>query len=626
MTSTPRTGAASAASAWHCSPQEYAANRKIPYTVPTKPESLYVAAGDGTRLAVDVYLPQSTGNSAGGTFPSILIFTPYYRRFDLHHTGAVDPSPNTAKYRDLFTPHGYAVVVVDVRGTGASFGNREGFRSPVEIEDSKDIVDWVIAQPWSNGDIGATGISYLGAAAEFLANTGHPAVKAIAPLFSVWDTYENNYFPGGVQLNDLIESYGRLMIGLDQDDRSAIAPFAAYADPEFNGPAPVDADVDCSLRDAAVREHGNNYRHSDMMREFSFREEPLPYDPSYSSANFSPYSYTTGCRDDVAIYSISGWMDGAGYTNGAITRFLTKTKNPHHLLIGPWDHGARSDVSPWRLSPNADGFWWSELLRFFDHYLLGMDTGLEREAPVHYFSIHAEAWRPAQDWPLSSQSDCYVLTADRALEPRATAVSDRQSGLDDPPSTVTYRADLTVGTGKNTRYERIAGQSVTDYYADWQGRTAQHLCFTSAPVEHDCTISGHGVATLFLSLSDTDATVFVYLTEIEQDGTERYITEGLLRLLHRRETTATDDRGELATDLPNRTFRKVDSAPVVPNTTERIRIPLLPTSWTISVGSKIRLSIAGADADHATQSPHGRRPTITVDTDGNSMLTLPVER
>ena len=100
-------------------------------------------------------------------------------------------------------PRGYAVVVVDVRGTGASFGTRDSFRSPRERDDTSEIADWIVAQPWSNGALGATGISYVGAAADFLASTGHPAVKAIAPLSSVWDTYADNYFPGGIQLKSL---------------------------------------------------------------------------------------------------------------------------------------------------------------------------------------------------------------------------------------------------------------------------------------------------------------------------------------------------------------------------------------------------------------------------------------
>jgi putative CocE/NonD family hydrolase len=118
-----------------------------------------------------------------------VILTPYCRRFALVPDVAnVEASPNTSSYRDMFVPRGYVVVVVDARGTGASFGTRDSFRSPRERQDYHAIADWIVAQPSSDGSIGATGISYLGAACDFLASTGHPAVKAIAPLFAVWDT------------------------------------------------------------------------------------------------------------------------------------------------------------------------------------------------------------------------------------------------------------------------------------------------------------------------------------------------------------------------------------------------------------------------------------------------------
>ena len=124
--------------------------------------------------------------------------------------------------------------------------------------------------------------------------------------------------------------------------------FAYYADANLAGPCPVDEDADGSLARAAVAEHHGNFRMPDFITEFRFKEEPLPYDADFSSASFSPYRYAHGIRPDVAVYSVSGWMDGAGYTNGAISRHLT-LPNPHrYLLLGPWDHGARVNVSPWR--------------------------------------------------------------------------------------------------------------------------------------------------------------------------------------------------------------------------------------------------------------------------------------
>ena len=114
----------------------------------------------------------------------ILILTPYYRRFALRRGARndIDDCPTIAFYRDMFVPRGYALVAVDVRGSGASFGTRDGFRSPIERLDHHDVADWVSRQPWCSGRIGATGISYPGAESDFLASTGHPAVKAVAPL------------------------------------------------------------------------------------------------------------------------------------------------------------------------------------------------------------------------------------------------------------------------------------------------------------------------------------------------------------------------------------------------------------------------------------------------------------
>jgi len=122
---------------------------------------------DGCQLAVDVYLPPG----ASGRVPAILILNPYYRRFALR---AFAPQESAAslgvtRWRDLFVPRGYALVAVDVRGTGASFGTRDSFRSPRERDDSARIAEWVTAQPRSDGRIGATGISYIGAACDFLA-------------------------------------------------------------------------------------------------------------------------------------------------------------------------------------------------------------------------------------------------------------------------------------------------------------------------------------------------------------------------------------------------------------------------------------------------------------------------
>lgn len=586
--------------AWRVTPETYLDSRERPFGVAKKPVSHYVAMPDGCRLAVDVYLPQlPEGSAAPGPFPTITIFTPYYRRFALADASRGDEvTPGSFRYRDLFVPAGYALVVIDVRGTGASFGTRDSFRSPRERDDCKAIADWIVAQSWSDGVIGATGVSYLGAASDFLASTGHKAVKAIAPLFAVWDTYSDHYYPGGVLLKELARVYDDLMIAMDHDRRDLLKNISYYANPNFAGPQPVDEDEDGSLCRAAIAEHIGNFHMPDFITEFKFKGDALPYDPSFTSACFSPYGYCEGIDPDVAVYSVSGWMDGAGYANGSISRFLTLPNQKRHLLLGPWDHGARIDCSPWRPKVEPDFPIVGEVLRFFDEYLMGCDTGLRQEAPIHYYTMHEEAWQAAAAWPPVETEETLFLGPAGMLSPQA-GVEGRDA----------YQVDFSKGTGGQTRYERIAAIDSRDYYIDWQGRDDAMLSYTSEPIARDWQVSGHVLADLQVASSEPDAAIFVYLSEVEADGTVRYVTEGLLRALHRKVSDCTPVH---RTTWPYRSFTRGDAAPMPIGEPQRLYFALLPTSWTFKAGSRIRLSIAGADADHCGQVPHGRPPLLTV--------------
>ena len=595
--------------AWRKPPSRYLEERPAQFSTPDRPRSLYLTMRDGCRIATDVYLPVGEGAPAEG-LPTVLILTPYYRRFALRDgaSSATDPSPNAAKYRDFFVPRGYAVVVVDVRGTGASFGTRDSFRSPAEREDFREIADWIVAQPWSNGVIGSTGISYLGAAACFLASTGHPAVKAIAPLFAVWNTYADHLYPGGVLLNKLARSYDELMVGLDHDRRDILARQPYFANPDYAGPQPVDEDSDGSLCRAAVKEHLANFHMPDFIGEFQFADARLPYDPSFGTHSFSPYHYAEGIRPDVAIYSISGWMDGAGFANGSIARYLSLPNNKQHLLLGPWDHGARTNTSPWRKAVQPEFNVLAEVLRFFDHYLMGLDTGLQNEAPIHYYSMHAEAWHQAASWPPVLDKKTLYLSAGNGL-----SIDVGAAGADE------YKADFTVGTGEFTRHERLAAVDTSEYYTDWQDRHAAMLSYTSEPLTEDGDISGHPVVDLWITSSQSDAVLHVYLSEVEADGSVRYVTEGVLRALHRREA---EPQQYQKWSWPFRDFSRANAAPLVPGEPARLRFALLPTSWKFRQGSRIRLSIAGADCDHYVQLPHGRPPVLELKHGGKSASSL----
>lgn len=334
------------------------------------------------------------------------------------------------------------------------------------------------------------------------------------------------------------------------------------------------------------------------MPEWSFREQSALHDPELTTDICSPFHYLkAGARPDLPIYSISGWYDGGGYANGSISRFLTMAGPHDRMMLGPWDHGARTDISPWRESAVPQFPLLGEVLRFFDTHLLGWSTGLEREAPVHYFSVHAEQWHAAQTWPPVPSSRWY-LTAQGGLEASPAA----------EPVTVEYQVRFDIGTGQHSRWERLGTANIDAYYDDWHGRDQHHLCFTSAPCNEDMELSGNVVVHLKLSASQPDAAFLIYLSEVEADGTVRYITEGHLRALHRKTTKAPDT---YRTAWPYRSYTRRDAQLLVPDQPETVQVALLPVSWTLRAGSRLRLSLAGADAEHFPQVPHGRPPRMT---------------
>lgn len=587
--------------AWLVSPDRYAADNPPRFSDNVTLSSCYVEMRDGVQIAVDVHLPADL--PAGEKLPTLLINTPYYRRFKVApaEAGGVEASPNTGYLRDYFVPRGYALVVADVRGTGSSSGSRDGFRSPLEREDYRELADWVVAQSWCDGNIGSTGISYVGASADFLATTGHPAVKAVIPSFAVWDTYSDHFYLGGLLLNHLPHAYGAVADALDHDDREALKQFSYFADPRYDGPAPVDDDSNCGMRDAAIAEHFANFNADDFLREFKFRDSGLSYDPDYNSTLIGPAHYAQHTNPDTAYYCVSGWMDGGGFGNAATRRYLSLGVKNKHLIMGPWDHGARTHISPFRGATQAPQFeLMAEYLRFFDHYLKGADTGLDKEQPIHYFTMGEEAWRNADQWPVrEAETQMLFFAPDNGLDGNPPSASEASDA---------HRPDFRCGTGRMTRYERLSTVAVEAYYDDWHGRDARMLTYTSAPLAQDQTLTGHPVITLHVTTSEQDGSFFAYLEDVDPQGRTRYVTEGILRALHRkvRETPP-----GLQWVGPYHSLEEADAELLTPGEPAELAFSLYPTSWLFRKGHSIRVAIAATDRDHFSHVPAGRIPDLS---------------
>ena len=573
--------------------------------------SQYVTMRDGTKIAVDVYLP--TTWEAGHRLPAILHQTRYWRamayQWPIRAFKETLPRGLTGQYAKRFLANGYAWVSIDVRGSGASFGHRRYSHSPEEIQDGAEIVEWILRQPWSNGLIGAMGISYSGASAELLLVNQHPAVKAVAPMFSGFDLYPEIAFPGGIHLTWFTSTWSHITKSLD---RNAL-PFGGWlANLAIAGVLPVDEDLEGTLLDHAIRQHDRNWNPYKEALSITFRDDIPPSIPIPSIDALGPMWYHNEIENSgAAVYSYTGWFDG-GYQHGAIKRHLTLT-NPHNrLIIGPWDHGGRRSISPYNVGLSKFDHA-GELLKFFDFHLKNIPTGIDHEPSIHYFTMGQEQWKATDTWPPTTTSRSMHLSANYTLQ--ETPLAEEQE-----PDV--YKVDPTAGTGPESCWHTMVGLPINNPYPNRQEQDKQLLVYTSPPLEEDWEITGHPVVTLHLAASSKDVTVFAYLEDVNREGDVLYVTEGMLRGIHRKLGAKSSPFPD---PVPYRSFRRTDSETMIPGEISTLTFNLLPTSYLFKKGHQIRLAIAGADKDHFQTLP-GPPPTFRIFRNGKtqSLLTLPL--
>ncbi|MBV9088794.1 MAG: CocE/NonD family hydrolase [Mycobacteriaceae bacterium] len=598
--------------------------------------SCYLTMRDGVRIAVNHFLPAEM--TIGARLPTILHQTRYFRAMELrwplrallggrpfHHI------PLNKLCRKRFVANGYAWVDVDVRGSGASYGRRMCEWSPDEVRDSAEIVDWIVRQPWSNGVVGAMGTSYSGTAAEFVLVNRHPAVRAIAPRFSLFDAYTDIAFPGGIHGAWFTETWGRYNAALDRNaPEDVVGPWLKLL---MTGVQPVQGDQGRAMRAGALSAHRDNYDVHEQGLALTFRDDVAPSDPQHigpasllnpvgtpiddsgSISLFSPHNYWHDVEaSDAALYGYGGWFDGA-YAHSAIKRFMTVSIPGSRLILGPWNHGGGWHIEPLRRPTRPEFDHDGELLRFFDHHLRGLDTGIAAEPRVHYFTMVEGRWKSADAWPPPAATLSYYLADERrlALDPPAC-----ESGGDE------YMVDETAGTGAHSRWRTQVTIGDAVRYPDRNDQDAKLLTYTSAKLVHALEVTGHPVIRLFVTSTATDGTFFIYLEDVDASGHVAYVTEGQLRAIHRQ---LSDSPPPYRQPVPYRTFKRADARPLVPGKTAELVFDLLPTSYLFQQGHRIRIAIAGVDASHFAVLPGGP-PTVRVHRSRlhASRIDLPVVR
>jgi len=535
---------------------------------------------DGVKIAVDLYLPRSRIN--GQKFPTILRQTRYFRSWDVRW-----PFNKRRIYslKRRFLANGYAWLDVDVRGTGASFGSRNGPWSPDEVKDGGEIIDWIIRQPWSNGNVGATGRSYAGTAAEMLMINQHPALKAVVPQFSLFDTGFDIVFPGGIHLEWFTKTWTKFNDALDRNEVGEVNKgwrFKLFA----KGVRPVDDNENGEILRQAVASHIYNYNPHELAKKITFRDDPWPTDPGLPIETFSPHGHIQSFRSSgVPIYSYSGWCDGA-YAYSAIKRFINVRTPGSRMVIGPWMHGGFYNCSPYSQGKSQFDHP-GELLRFFDHFLKGVNNGIQSEKRVHYYTMGEEHWKSADTWPPKGlKTNFLFLSSNQSL---SGTTPEFENQWDE------YQVDYSAGTGDRSRWNTLITNGPVSY-PDRAEKDQKLLVYNSPRLEKDLEVTGHPIVTLFVRSTASDGNFFVYLEDVDEKGQVRYVTEGMLRALHRK---ISHNGPQPYLDLvPFHSAKRKDAMPFLDGEIAELRFGLLPTSYLYKKGHSIRVAIAGADKDH----------------------------
>ncbi len=487
---------------------------------------------DGIELAADVYLPPGDRNRE---MPAIVQVTPY---------GKDSPSLVSDEAL-LYQEHGYAFVAVDVRGRGKSEGEWLAFVN--DARDTHDVIEWTAAQPWCNGKVGTTGLSYMGWVQWAGASERPPHLRAMVSTSAAgrWQQ-EIPYTNGVFQLyfgwwaystrRRILDFYGLEHADWEQILRTL--PFEAIG--------------------GIINATGPNWetlcRH-DTLDDYW---QALRYDDRYD-------------QFDVPCLHVTGWYDledllGA-FHHYEHMRAASPARDSQYLLVGPWSHVKSrhpdAECGGIEFGQAAAHDMNAEHLRWFDHWLKGIDTGLDAVDRVRVFEPGRNAWRGASAWPLSDTvTSLYLGPASLSSEP------DEAEGSDE------YRYDPQdpVLTGLDVR--KYPYEDVPLEQTDNEAR-ADVLCYTSEPLTAELTISGWPTLELYASSDGDDTDWHVKLTDVAPDGRSVRVTQGCLRAACR-ESLA-------------------DPKPLVPGEVYRFDVELWPTHHVFLPGHSVRVTVTSSD-------------------------------
>jgi hypothetical protein len=531
---------------------------------------VFMTTRDGARLASYVARPV-----AAGPFGIVLQRTPYTRI--LHSAGA------------YWAGRGYIFVAQHVRGRDASDGADFGDYD-TDVRDGYDAVEWAAKLPGANGRVGLIGHSDEGRLAWYAAVSAPPHLAAIAPTAATGDPWR-------------------------------IVP---YEDMVFS---PINVAWACLMRARTLQniddlDVGPALMHLpllDLPQQLGCGQVAL-WDRWIAHPSLDGYWRAHAVTTNIAsvrapVLQISGWYDDSrgpiDYTN-ALNR--VRGHPLVRLVMGPGAHKGVDYVAG-DFGPESRLDMRRLQLRWFDHYLLGKENGVDREPPVDIFVIGDNHWRTEPAWPLAraTATKWYLTSSGRANTSGGDGV------LDTLPPSGAVADTFTYDPANPTPFlidSRELETSLNENFADLDASRRDLLVFSSQPLTKPIEVTGPMAATLWAATDAKDTDWDVMLLDVAPDGRAERVQDGVARARFRRGF----DR-EVA---------------LVPGQVERYDIDLWFTSRVFQPGHRIRVAISSAlfpkydrnlntgknnERDSAFVVAHQR---IVHDAEHPSHVTLPI--
>jgi len=520
-------------------------------------DNIEIKMSDGVILSADVFRPKVEGK-----YPVILTMTPYQK--DMPWRVPPDHEAPQGKYQNWESPNpdrwiskGYVLVRVDVRGSGFSGGKPTGMTA-LEWKDFYETIEWAGAQSWSNGNVGLAGISYMAINQWYAAATQPPSLKCIIAWEGLADQYRDSWFVGGILSSAFLYAYV----------------------PEF-------------MRDHSLRgwESNTTYERFDGVNMFWDRFYYHTMESGYWEDKVPDFS-----KIEVPLFSVGNWggWKGAGHLRGNTEGYKMANSKHKRLRI---QTGGHQDAYY-----SEEGF--LEQLRFYDRWLLEIDNGWEKEAPVK-LAVRTGTdrfdfeWRDEQEWPLArtQYQKLYLGTP------------DGENGMLSPK--------------KIPAEQKLSYNSPGMLLAGNVKEPNSSLNFFTAPFKEDTEITGEVMANLWLSTTIDDAFPHVMLLKITATGEKEVLTAGRLKASQR-----ALDKNLSTPSRPYHTHQKKEM--LTPNKAVELQIEVWPTSMIFEKGSRLLMVVAGDSKMTLLASPLSSRKskfgleTIYMGGEYDSYLQIPV--